>query len=110
MIKKSKERQVVILKIIGLSVLIGLLFGFVFGMSINKDIKRTSVCHDMFKFNETLEMIKEGKLYGKVLSLAAIPNLLVFFVFIKKKQDNRAKGVLLTTILIALTTLVLKFF
>ncbi|TMM32271.1 hypothetical protein FDT66_02060 [Polaribacter aestuariivivens] len=63
-----------------------------------------------FSFNDTLKMINEGKLYGKVLSLAAIPNLFVFFVFIKKKQDNRAKGVLIATILIALTTLILKFF
>tara|TARA_R110002049_G_scaffold11147_8_gene53360 strand:- start:1174 stop:1461 length:288 start_codon:yes stop_codon:yes gene_type:complete len=63
-----------------------------------------------FSFNDTLEMIKDGGLYGKVLSLAAIPNLFVFFVFIKKKQDNRAKGVLLATFLIALTTLILKFF
>ncbi|MGJ8745755.1 hypothetical protein [Polaribacter sp.] len=62
-----------------------------------------------FGFYETLEMIKEGKLYGKVLSLAAIPNLFVFFVFIKKKQDYRARGVLITTILIAFVTLVLKF-
>lgn len=63
-----------------------------------------------FGFYETLQMIKEGKLWGKVLSLAAVPNLFVFFIFLKKKQDQRAKGVLLTTILIALTTLVLKFF
>jgi len=62
-----------------------------------------------YEFNETLLMIKEGNLYGKVLSLAAVSNLFVFFVFIKKNQDNRAKGVLLATILIALTTLVLKF-
>ncbi|WP_405608273.1 hypothetical protein [Polaribacter sp. Asnod1-A03] len=63
-----------------------------------------------FGFFETIDLIKEGNLYGKVLSLAAIPNLFVFFIFIKKKQDNRAKGVLLATIFIALTTLVLKFF
>lgn len=63
-----------------------------------------------FGFYETIELIQEGKLYGEVLSLAAIPNLFVFFVFIKKKQDHRAKGVLATTIFIALTTLVLKFF
>ncbi|UAM98700.1 hypothetical protein K8354_02425 [Polaribacter litorisediminis] len=62
-----------------------------------------------FNFNETLQMIEDGDLYGKILSIAAIPNLFVFFVFIKKKQDNRAKGVLLTTIIIALTTLILKF-
>ncbi|OAD45321.1 hypothetical protein [Polaribacter atrinae] len=62
-----------------------------------------------FGFYETIDLIKEGELYGKVLSLAAIPNLFVFFVFIKKKQDHKAKGVLLATILLALTTLVLKF-
>jgi hypothetical protein len=55
-------------------------------------------------------MIKEGNLYGKVLSLAAIPNLFVFFIFIKKKQDNKAKGVLIATFLTAFVTLVLKFF
>ncbi len=63
-----------------------------------------------YEFYETIELIKEGRLYGKVLSLAAIPNLFVFFIFIKKKQDYKAKGVLLSTILIAFTTLVLKFF
>jgi hypothetical protein len=55
-------------------------------------------------------MVKERNLYGKVLSLAAIPNLIVFFVFLKKKQDARAKGVLMATFLIAFTTLILKFF
>ena len=63
-----------------------------------------------FSFDETLKMINQGDLYGKVLALAAVPNLFVFFIFIKKKQDQRAKGVLLATILIALTTLILKFF
>ncbi len=63
-----------------------------------------------YDFNKTLELLSEGELYGKLLSLAAKPNLFVFFIFLKKKQDNRAKGVLLTTIIIALTTLILKFF
>ena len=63
-----------------------------------------------YEFYETIDLIKEGRLYGKVMSLAAIPNLFVFFIFIKKKQDYKAKGVLLATILIAFTTLVLKFF
>ena len=62
-----------------------------------------------FSFNETLQLIEDGNLYGKILSIAAIPNLFVFFIYIKKKQDNRAKGVLMTTIFIALTTLILKF-
>jgi hypothetical protein len=61
-----------------------------------------------FGFNETIQMIEDGDLYGKILSIAAIPNLFVFFIFIKKKRDYRARGVLLATILIAFTTFVLK--
>ena len=61
-----------------------------------------------FEFQETLRVMKEQELYGKILTLAAIPNLFVFFIFIKKKQDYRARGVLLATILIAFTTFVLK--
>ncbi len=60
-------------------------------------------------FVETLQLIEEGDLYAKILSIGAIPNLFVFFIYIKKEQDHRAKGVLLTSIAIALFTLTLKF-
>lgn len=50
---------------------------------------------------------KEGFL-GKLISLGAILNLIAFFIFIKKKQDYRARGVLLITILVALFTFVFK--
>ncbi|MDG2193368.1 MAG: hypothetical protein P8K77_00645 [Polaribacter sp.] len=59
-------------------------------------------------FEASLKIINDQHLYGKMLTLAAIPNLFVFFVFLKKKQDYRARGVLLATILIAFTTFVLK--
>ena len=45
---------------------------------------------------------------GKLISLGAILNVLVFFVFIKKNQDQRAKGVLLFTIFLAIFTLILN--
>jgi len=61
-----------------------------------------------FSFDISLELIRDRSLHGKLLALAAIPNLFVFFVFIKKKQDVRAKGVLFATIMIALTTLIFK--
>ncbi|CAM1367180.1 hypothetical protein [Tenacibaculum xiamenense] len=57
----------------------------------------------------TFEQIKEGGVLGTALALAAIPNLFVFFVFLKKKQDYRARGVLIGTIFIALLTFILKF-
>jgi len=47
---------------------------------------------------------------GKLISLGAILNLVAFFIFIKKKQDYRARGVLLATVLIAVFTFVFKFF
>jgi Na+-driven multidrug efflux pump len=60
-------------------------------------------------FDQTVKMIEEGNLYASVLALAALPNLFVFFVFIKKKQDYRARGVLIASIITALITFVLKF-
>ncbi len=60
-------------------------------------------------FEEALSVINEKKLYGKILSIAAIANLLVFFVFIKKKQDYRARGVLLATFLVAFLILISQF-
>lgn len=58
----------------------------------------------------TFQKVRAGGVLGSVIALAAIPNLLVFWVFLKKKQDYRARGVLLATILIAFLTLILKFF
>ena len=47
---------------------------------------------------------------GKLISIGAILNLIAFFVFIKKKQDYRARGVLLITVFIAVFTFVIKLF
>lgn len=61
-------------------------------------------------FYESLELIKEGNLEGKVLVLGAIANFLAFFVFLKKKQLYRARGVLMETFLIAFIVLWLTLF
>tara|TARA_R110002050_G_scaffold24064_2_gene64104 strand:+ start:21270 stop:21551 length:282 start_codon:yes stop_codon:yes gene_type:complete len=47
---------------------------------------------------------------GKLISLGAVLNLVTFFIFIKKKQDYRARGVLLITVFIALFTFIFKLF
>ncbi len=60
-------------------------------------------------FEEALAVIHEKKLYGKVLSIAAIANLITFFIFIKKRQDYRARGVLLATFLIAFLIFIAQF-
>ena len=62
-----------------------------------------------YSFEETLKILDEGGLYGKILGLAALPNLFVFFIFLKKKQDYRARGVLLASFFIAFLILVSQF-
>ena len=51
---------------------------------------------------------REGFL-GKLTSLGAILNLAAFFIFIKKKQDYRARGVLIATVFIGIFTFIFKF-
>lgn len=60
-------------------------------------------------FQRAFAFIHKEKMYGKILSLAAIPNLLVFFVYIKKKQDYRARGVVIATLFFALLILIAQF-
>ncbi len=62
-----------------------------------------------YSFEETLKILDEEGLYGKILGLAALPNLFVFFIFLKKKQDYRARGVLLASFIIAFLILVSQF-
>lgn len=47
---------------------------------------------------------------GSLLALGAILNLIAFFGFLRIKRDNRAKGVLMATILTAFLILFYKVF
>jgi len=57
---------------------------------------------------EALEKMYELKLLSKVMTLGAIANLLAFFWFLKRKQEYKARGVLLATICIALSMVILN--
>jgi hypothetical protein len=52
---------------------------------------------------------KEGFL-GKLISLGAVLNLISFFIFLKRREDYRARGVLLVTVFIAVFTFLFKMF
>jgi len=56
-----------------------------------------------YDFVRTLELAKQEDRLGHLLSLGAILNFLPFFVFLKKKQIYRSRGVLLATLLVAIT-------
>ena len=45
----------------------------------------------------------------KLMSIGALLNLGAFFLFIKKNQDQRAKGVLIATVLVLISTMLIKF-
>ncbi|MGB3152536.1 MAG: hypothetical protein WBB27_17910 [Maribacter sp.] len=47
---------------------------------------------------------------GSLLALGAILNLIAFFGFLRIKRDNRAKGVLIATIITAMIILYYKVF
>lgn len=60
-------------------------------------------------FEATFLMFKaEGNLW-MLLALGAIANLIVFFMFLKKDLDYRARGVLLATMLVAFTAYAFYF-
>lgn len=54
------------------------------------------------------QAIAQGHL-TKLMSLGALLNLGAFFIFIKKNQDQRAKGVLIATVIILISTMIIKF-
>jgi len=63
-----------------------------------------------FDLAQGIELIIEGDLEGRVLILGALANFFVFFVFLKKKQIYRARGVLMETFFIAFLILLLTLF
>ncbi len=61
-------------------------------------------------FTKVIKAAASEGFLGKLISLGAILNLVAFFLFIRKKQDYRARGVLLITVFIAVFTFVFKLF
>jgi hypothetical protein len=58
-----------------------------------------------FTFVSGIQILKaEGKL-GKLITLGAIFNLLIFFLLLKYKKDLMARGVILATIILTVYTL-----
>jgi len=52
---------------------------------------------------------QQMSMLSKVISLAALPNLLLFFLFIWTNRTFSARGVIFATLVVAMVMLVLKF-
>ncbi len=63
-----------------------------------------------FGISETFKAAVQQGHVGSLLALGAILNLVAFFGFLKLRRDQRAKGVLIATILTALVILYYKVF
>lgn len=89
---------------------VGLLFGlisnlagsylYLFFLSKTKDLSIES----------TYLVALEQDLLGNIIALGALLNFVVFFVFLKKKQYYRARGVVLATLVAAIVILISKFY
>lgn len=90
------------------------LIGFIVGLIANIIglFIAATVLGKMSQNSENLiDVIKSAQsegFLGKLLSLGAILNLIVFFAFLKKNQDYKARGVLLATICVAVFTFLIK--
>jgi ABC-type transport system involved in multi-copper enzyme maturation permease subunit len=60
-----------------------------------------------FMSMDDLYIIKEGGYLGKVLTLGAILNLIIFFILLQKNKDLMARGIILAMIFITIITLFL---
>ena len=87
-----------------------ILIGFIIGLLAN-----VAGCYlYLFFFTEEgfIESIKvawEQGVLGNVIALGAVLNLIVFFIFLKKKQDYRARGVILATVVAAIGVLLSNY-
>lgn len=68
----------------------------------------TQVFGDGGNFVAVLKTASAQGFLGKLISLGAVLNLVTFFVFIRKNQDYRARGVLLATIFVAVFTFIIN--
>jgi len=87
-------------------IIIGLITGFI--ANISGLVLAILFLHEDPSIIEVIAKSFEERLLSKLISLGAIMNLFVFFVYIKKRQENKAKGVLMATIIIAIITIILN--
>lgn len=62
-----------------------------------------------YEFMESLKIAEQNDRLGSVIALGALANFLPFFVFLKKNQVYRARGVVLWSLLLVLLILLVNF-
>ena len=85
---------------------IGLLLGLLIGI-----LGTVVVILIMTKGNQSIsdgfQYMRNVGSIGKVITLGAIPNLLLFFLLLKKNKEMMARGIILALFILTIVTLVL---
>ena len=88
-----------------------ILFGFLVGIAANISGSYLYVYFfSDYTLEYTIEIALEQDIFGSLIALGAILNLIVFFIFLKKQQFYRARGVVLATVIAAIFVLISKFY
>ncbi len=88
-----------------------ILIGFVVGLIANTiGTLLYIIFFSDFGITETFNVAIEQGHIGSLLALGAILNLVAFFAFLRLRRDQRAKGVLMATLLTAMVILYYKLF
>ncbi|GHC47687.1 hypothetical protein [Ulvibacter litoralis] len=97
-------------KTIAKELFIGLLIGIVSNLAGSylylfflSNVKELSI-------ESTFDVALEQGLLGTVIALGALLNFVAFFVFLKKKQYYRGRGVIFATLIAAIIILISKFY
>lgn len=85
-----------------------LLIGFCIGIIVAL-VGATTLVLVFTKFRSftDLQFIKSEGILGKVITLGAVLNVILFFVLLKKNKELMARGIVLATITLAILTLFL---
>ena len=92
-------------------ILIGILSGFI--ANIVGIIISVIVLFQEFNISSILKIINNSisdNFITKLISLGAIFNLVVFFIYLKYNYDERARGVLIATLITAILTIYINNF
>lgn len=85
---------------------IHLLYGFILGIALAFVGAYLYVTFFLgFRFEDGVQAIKSQNNLSKLIALGALPNLLAFFLLLKIKREMWARGVVLATIALAISTI-----
>ena len=96
--EESKVANSIILGVF-LGIIIPIIAVIFFNYDVNKNLTVTEFYYSM----------QDKGIMSSILSLAGIPNLMMFFIFLKLNKIKTVKGIMGATILLAITVFIVKF-